>query len=37
MNDTPRALGADPDWRYCPPSYGWWLQLRDKIGVKELA
>ncbi|MBV9783080.1 MAG: NADH:flavin oxidoreductase/NADH oxidase [Acidisphaera sp.] len=28
-----QALGVDPDWRRWPPSYGWWLELRDRIGV----
>jgi 2,4-dienoyl-CoA reductase-like NADH-dependent reductase (Old Yellow Enzyme family) len=30
-----QALGVDPDWRHWPPSYGWWLQLRERIGVEE--
>ena len=30
-----QALGIDPDWRHWPPSYGWWLQLRERIGVEE--
>jgi 2,4-dienoyl-CoA reductase-like NADH-dependent reductase (Old Yellow Enzyme family) len=30
-----RALGADPEWKAWPPSYGWWLELRDRIGVAE--
>jgi 2,4-dienoyl-CoA reductase-like NADH-dependent reductase (Old Yellow Enzyme family) len=29
-----QALAADPDWRQWPPSYGWWLQLREQIGVE---
>jgi 2,4-dienoyl-CoA reductase-like NADH-dependent reductase (Old Yellow Enzyme family) len=29
-----QALGVDPDWRHWPPSYGWWLQLRERIGVE---
>jgi 2,4-dienoyl-CoA reductase-like NADH-dependent reductase (Old Yellow Enzyme family) len=29
-----QALGIDPDWNKWPPSYGWWLQLRDAIGVE---
>ncbi|WP_375457724.1 NADH:flavin oxidoreductase/NADH oxidase [uncultured Enterovirga sp.] len=29
-----QALGIDPDWEKWPPSYGWWLQLRDAIGVE---
>jgi 2,4-dienoyl-CoA reductase-like NADH-dependent reductase (Old Yellow Enzyme family) len=28
-----QALGIDPDWRKWPPSYGWWLELRERIGV----
>jgi len=30
-----RALGADSDWQKWPPSYGWWLELRDRIGVED--
>lgn len=30
-----QALHADPLWRHWPPSYGWWLQLREKIGVED--
>jgi 2,4-dienoyl-CoA reductase-like NADH-dependent reductase (Old Yellow Enzyme family) len=30
-----QALGIDPDWQQWPPSYGWWLQLRERIGVEE--
>jgi 2,4-dienoyl-CoA reductase-like NADH-dependent reductase (Old Yellow Enzyme family) len=29
-----QALGVDPDWQHWPPSYGWWLQLRERIGIK---
>lgn len=29
-----QALGADPGWTAWPPSYGWWLELRDRIGVE---
>ncbi len=29
-----QALGADPDWTLWPPSYGWWLELRERIGVE---
>ena len=29
-----RDLGADPAWQAWPPSYGWWLELRDRIGVE---
>jgi 2,4-dienoyl-CoA reductase-like NADH-dependent reductase (Old Yellow Enzyme family) len=32
-----QALGIDPDWDKWPPSYGWWLQLRDAIGVEDVA
>ena len=32
-----RALGADPGWQSWPPSYGWWLELRDRIGVEGAA
>lgn len=28
-----RDLGADPAWDRWPPSYGWWLELRARIGV----
>jgi 2,4-dienoyl-CoA reductase-like NADH-dependent reductase (Old Yellow Enzyme family) len=31
-----QALGIDPDWNRWPPSYGWWLQLRDAIGVEDV-
>jgi 2,4-dienoyl-CoA reductase-like NADH-dependent reductase (Old Yellow Enzyme family) len=31
-----QALGVDPDWNRWPPSYGWWLQLRDAIGVEDV-
>ena len=30
-----QALGVDPDWDRWPPSYGWWLQLRDEIGIED--
>lgn len=30
-----RALGIDPDWSRWPPSYGWWLNLRETIGVED--
>lgn len=30
-----QALGVDPEWRLWPPSYGWWLQLREKIGIAD--
>lgn len=26
-------IGADPHWDQWPPSYGWWLRNRAKIGV----
>ena len=29
------SLGVDPEWSMWPPSYGWWLALREKIGVVE--
>ena len=29
-----QALGADREWALWPPSYGWWLELRDRIGVE---
>lgn len=29
-----QALGIDPGWERWPPSYGWWLELRDRIGVE---
>ncbi|WP_158745778.1 NADH:flavin oxidoreductase/NADH oxidase [Acidisphaera sp. L21] len=29
-----QALGDDVDWQRWPPSYGWWLELRDRIGVE---
>ena len=29
-----QALGFDPDWSGWPPSYGWWLELRERIGVE---
>ncbi|MFE1599224.1 NADH:flavin oxidoreductase/NADH oxidase [Methylobacterium sp. ID0610] len=28
-----QALGVDPGWRHWPPSYGWWLELRERIGI----
>lgn len=30
-----RALGADPGWGRWPPSYGWWLNQRETIGIEE--
>lgn len=30
-----QALGLDPDWAKWPPSYGWWLQLRERIGIED--
>src|SRR3712207_3388843 len=30
-----QALGIDRDWQKWPPSYGWWLQLRGKIGIAD--
>lgn len=32
-----QALGADPDWKLWPPSYGWWLELRERIGIEDPA
>jgi len=32
-----QALGADPDWGLWPPSYGWWLELRERIGIESPA
>ena len=29
-----QALGLDPNWQLWPPSYGWWLELRERIGVE---
>ena len=29
-----QALGDDSQWRRWPPSYGWWLELRERIGVE---
>jgi 2,4-dienoyl-CoA reductase-like NADH-dependent reductase (Old Yellow Enzyme family) len=31
-----QSLGVDPDWDKWPPSYGWWLQLRDEIGIEDV-
>jgi 2,4-dienoyl-CoA reductase-like NADH-dependent reductase (Old Yellow Enzyme family) len=31
-----QSLGIDPDWDKWPPSYGWWLQLRDEIGIEDV-
>jgi 2,4-dienoyl-CoA reductase-like NADH-dependent reductase (Old Yellow Enzyme family) len=30
-----QALGVDPEWRCWPPSYGWWLQMRESIGIVD--
>lgn len=30
-----RALGADPGWQRWPPSYGWWLNQRETIGIED--
>ena len=30
-----RALGVDPGWKRWPPSYGWWLELRDRTGIAD--
>jgi 2,4-dienoyl-CoA reductase-like NADH-dependent reductase (Old Yellow Enzyme family) len=29
-----QALGEDPAWSAWPPSYGWWLELRERIGIE---
>lgn len=30
-----QALGIDPEWQRWPPSYGWWLELRERIGIAD--
>lgn len=30
-----QQLGVDPNWTLWPPSYGWWLALRERIGIEE--
>lgn len=30
-----QALGIDPEWQQWPPSYGWWLELRERIGIED--
>ncbi|MGO6696301.1 NADH:flavin oxidoreductase/NADH oxidase [Rhizobium johnstonii] len=30
-----QQLGVDPGWSLWPPSYGWWLSLREKIGIED--
>ncbi|NNM75273.1 NADH:flavin oxidoreductase/NADH oxidase [Enterovirga sp. DB1703] len=30
-----QALGIDPQWQKWPPSYGWWLELRERIGIAD--
>ena len=30
-----KALGVNPDWSLWPPSYGWWLELRERIGIAD--
>jgi 2,4-dienoyl-CoA reductase-like NADH-dependent reductase (Old Yellow Enzyme family) len=30
-----QALGVDPDWKLWPPSYGWWLELRQRTGIAD--
>jgi 2,4-dienoyl-CoA reductase-like NADH-dependent reductase (Old Yellow Enzyme family) len=30
-----QVLGVDPDWTLWPPSYGWWLKLRQRTGIVE--
>jgi 2,4-dienoyl-CoA reductase-like NADH-dependent reductase (Old Yellow Enzyme family) len=29
-----QQLGVDPEWSRWPPSYGWWLKLREDIGIE---
>lgn len=28
------ALGVKNKWSHWPPSYGWWLELRERIGIE---
>ncbi|MGD9864729.1 MAG: NADH:flavin oxidoreductase/NADH oxidase [Pseudodonghicola sp.] len=30
-----RALGVDDPWAMWPPSYGWWLKMREDIGIAD--
>jgi 2,4-dienoyl-CoA reductase-like NADH-dependent reductase (Old Yellow Enzyme family) len=30
-----QALGIDPQYQAWPPSYGWWLELRERIGIAD--
>ena len=30
-----QQLGEDATWSRWPPSYGWWLELRDRIGIES--
>ena len=30
-----QQLRADPKWQMWPPSYGWWLELRERTGVED--
>lgn len=30
-----RALGIDPRWNLWPPSYGWWLEVRERTGISD--
>jgi 2,4-dienoyl-CoA reductase-like NADH-dependent reductase (Old Yellow Enzyme family) len=30
-----QALGVDPGWKLWPPSYGWWLELRQRTGIAD--
>ena len=30
-----QALGVDPAWTLWPPSYGWWLELRQRGGIAD--
>ena len=30
-----QQLGIDPEWKQWPDSYGWWLELRERIGIED--
>lgn len=30
-----QTLNADPEWSIWPPSYGWWLKMRERVGVVD--
>lgn len=30
-----RALGVPDPWSMWPPSYGWWLKMREEIGIAD--